>query len=233
LKDWQNTTNPPHKANPAVFPASNCQGCHNFDSWLGAKFDHSTTRFLLTNGHANLPCASCHINNNYNLTIAPTDCGNSGCHLTTWQQTNNPPHPKAGPSFAAANCANCHSLYGSLGQSKTTSDKQSSLNDSFGLTFAKIKGTGLLFDAHYSKFNSNFLSKNPTETVHLQLLGGYQKFSSPLSSNTNAKFVNGTLDWSLGHRFFMEGLFGWYQGTTMNYLQWSTVLGYRFGGLRR
>jgi hypothetical protein len=109
LKDWQNTTNPPHKANPSVFPSSNCQGCHSFDSWLGAKFDHSSTGFQLTNGHANVPCASCHINNNYNLQIAPTDCGNSGCHLSTWQQTTNPPHPKAGPVFAASNCVTCHS----------------------------------------------------------------------------------------------------------------------------
>ncbi|HEY1471271.1 MAG TPA: hypothetical protein VGF61_19670 [Candidatus Acidoferrum sp.] len=109
LKDWQNTTNPPHKSNPSVFPASNCQGCHSFDSWLGAKFDHSTTGFQLTNGHANVPCASCHINNNYNLQIAPTDCGHSGCHLSTWQQTTNPPHPKAGPAFAASNCVTCHS----------------------------------------------------------------------------------------------------------------------------
>jgi hypothetical protein len=54
-------------------------------------------------------CASCHINNNYTLTIAPTDCGNSGCHLTTWQQTNNPAHVSAGAPFAAANCSTCHS----------------------------------------------------------------------------------------------------------------------------
>jgi len=45
---------------------------------------------------------------NYALTIAPTDCGNSGCHLTTWQQTNAPPHASAGTTFAAANCATCH-----------------------------------------------------------------------------------------------------------------------------
>ncbi len=108
LKDWQSTTNPPHASAGPAFASSNCQGCHSFDSWLGAKFDHSTTGFLLTAGHANVPCSSCHINNNYNLQVAPTDCGNAGCHLTTWQQTNNPPHPKAGPAFAAANCSQCH-----------------------------------------------------------------------------------------------------------------------------
>ena len=108
LKDWQNTTNPPHASAGPAFAASNCQGCHNFDSWANAKFDHSTTGFPLTAGHANVPCTQCHVNNNYNLQIAPTDCGHSGCHLTTWQQTNNPPHPSAGPSFAIGNCSACH-----------------------------------------------------------------------------------------------------------------------------
>ncbi|HEY1471270.1 MAG TPA: hypothetical protein VGF61_19665 [Candidatus Acidoferrum sp.] len=134
------------------------------------------------------------------------------------------------------------SVYGSIGKSKTTSDTKSSLNDAFGITLANIRGTGLMFDAHYSRFNSDFgsgqyesasLSKSLTERVHLQILGGYQKFNSPFSANNNSKFVNGSVDWSIGHRFFIEGLFGWYQGTTLSYFQWSTVVGYRFGGLRR
>src|SRR5271165_5651899 len=107
LTDYQKTNNPPHLANTAVF-STTCNMCHSFDSWLNAKFDHTTTGFLLTQGHANVPCLSCHIGNNYHLMIAPTDCGNSGCHLTTWQQTNNPPHTSAGAIFAAANCSNCH-----------------------------------------------------------------------------------------------------------------------------
>jgi nitrate/TMAO reductase-like tetraheme cytochrome c subunit len=108
LKDWQSTTNPAHASAGPGFASANCQGCHTFDSWLTAKFDHSSTGFPLTAGHANVPCASCHINNNYNLQIAPTDCGNSGCHLSTWQQTNNPLHSTAGPSFGVANCSQCH-----------------------------------------------------------------------------------------------------------------------------
>ncbi len=108
LKDWQSTTNPPHASAGAAFASANCQSCHNFDSWFDAKFDHSSTGFALTNGHANVPCASCHIKNNYKLQISPTDCGNSGCHLPTWQQTNNPKHAAAGTAFAVANCSNCH-----------------------------------------------------------------------------------------------------------------------------
>jgi hypothetical protein len=108
LTDWQQTTNPVHPSAGTAFAAANCSSCHSFDNWLNAKFDHNSTGFLLTNGHANVACSLCHINNNYNLTIAPADCGNSQCHLTTWQQTNNPAHPSAGAAFAAANCSTCH-----------------------------------------------------------------------------------------------------------------------------
>jgi hypothetical protein len=106
MTDFQKTSNPNHVS--AKF-STKCETCHiSVDTWLNAKFDHSSTGFLLTNGHANVPCSSCHINNNYNLTTAPTDCGNSGCHQTTWVQTNNPVHSTAGPSFALANCVQCH-----------------------------------------------------------------------------------------------------------------------------
>ncbi len=113
LKDWQKTTNPPHASDPADFPAASCQGCHTtFDSWLGAVFtgNHAgpPINFPLTGGHAGVPCEQCHVGNNYHLQIAATDCGNSGCHLTTWQQTNNPTHSTAGPAFAVSNCSQCH-----------------------------------------------------------------------------------------------------------------------------
>ena len=112
LTTWQQTTNPVHPSAGAAFAAANCSTCHNTVSWTTATFDHSTTGFLLTNGHANVACASCHINNNYNLTIAPTGCGNSQCHLTLWQQTTTPVHSSSGPAFASANCSNCHTTAG-------------------------------------------------------------------------------------------------------------------------
>jgi hypothetical protein len=114
LTTWQQTANPKHSAAATVFPVATCSTCHNTVSWLTANFDHSTTGFPLTNSHQMAPagkvtaCTDCHLNNNYNLTIQPNDCGNSGCHLTTWQQTNNPVHPTAGAPFAAANCSTCH-----------------------------------------------------------------------------------------------------------------------------
>jgi hypothetical protein len=119
LTTWQQTTNPNHSAAATVFPIATCSNCHNTVSWLTANFDHASTGFPLTNSHQLAPagkvtaCTDCHINNNYNLTIQPTDCGNSQCHLNTnygggWQGTTNPVHSAAGTAFAAANCSNCH-----------------------------------------------------------------------------------------------------------------------------
>lgn len=134
------------------------------------------------------------------------------------------------------------SFYTSFGRSKASSDTKNSLNQAYGLTFGNIWKTGLFLDLHYSKFDSDFgsgqyesisLSKNLSESLRLQFLGGEQKFNTSFSSNSSAKFLNGTLDWTINRRFFLEGTYGWYQGTTMNYNQWSTIFGYRFGGLRR
>jgi hypothetical protein len=134
------------------------------------------------------------------------------------------------------------SLYADLGKSKANTDTKNSLNQAYGITFANIRSTGLFLDMHYSQFDSSFgsgryesvsLSKGLTDTLRLQVLGGNQKFNSPFSSNTSSKFVNGIVDWTISRRYFVEGLIGWYNGTTLNYTQWSTVFGYRFGGLRK
>jgi len=112
LTTWQKTTNPPHPSAGPAFSLANCSGCHTPKGWDTAIFDHTSTGFPLTFGHANVPCTSCHVSNNYNLQVLPNACGTSGCHLTTWQQTNNPVHSTSGPAFAAANCSNCHTTKG-------------------------------------------------------------------------------------------------------------------------
>jgi hypothetical protein len=134
------------------------------------------------------------------------------------------------------------SLYAAVGKSKASSDTKNSLNDAFGITFGNLFHTGRNLDLHYSKFDSAFgsgeyesvsLSKSLTDKLTLQVLGGNQLFNSPLTANTNAKFVNATLDWTISRRYFAEGLYGWYSGNAMSYNQWSTLFGYRWGGLRK
>jgi hypothetical protein len=133
-------------------------------------------------------------------------------------------------------------LYASLGKSNATTDKKSSLNQAYGISMGSIGNTGIFADLHYSKFDSSFgsgkytslsLSKSVSDTLHLQVYGGHQIYNTSLSNNTNSNFVNGVVDWNVGVRYFLEGNFGYYHGTSLSYTQWSTVFGYRLGGTRR
>jgi len=55
------------------------------------------------------------------------------------------------------------------------------------------------------------------------LLGGHQTFNSALTTNSNFQFREQHRGLEHRTRYFVEGNFGWYRGTSMNYQQWSTV----------
>jgi len=73
----------------------NCASCHSKTTWLNAKFDHSQTKFPLTNKHADVPCAACHLQNHYKNT--PDQC--ASCHA--------PDDVHRGTRTGG--CAQCHS----------------------------------------------------------------------------------------------------------------------------
>ena len=98
MPDYQKTTNPNHVS--ANFPTT-CQLCHNTMAWQPASFDHNSVGFPLTNGHANLQCTQCHVNNNYNLTSGACNL----CHMPDYNGTNNPNHAAAG---FPTSCQTCH-----------------------------------------------------------------------------------------------------------------------------
>jgi hypothetical protein len=129
-----------------------------------------------------------------------------------------------------------------VGRSKNTTDRASSWNQMYGLTFGEIRNTGLQLDLRYTKFNSSFgqgdyqlvsLSRNLSDRFRVQVQGGMQHLNSAFSANSNSKFVTSTVDWAIGPRYFMEGLFSWNKGTTMNYQQMNFTFGYRFGSFGR
>jgi hypothetical protein len=102
MTDYNNTNNPNH-AQQGI--STSCENCHTVNNWTGAAFDHSGAGFPLTGGHANVPCSQCHINNNYNLTSKAC----SGCHMTDYNNTNNPNHKQQG---IATTCEVCHAIAG-------------------------------------------------------------------------------------------------------------------------
>jgi hypothetical protein len=98
--DFTGTTNPPHVS--SGFP-TDCTQCHNTTSWTTSTFNHNNTSFPLTGAHTTVPCASCHINNNFGPNI-PTTCVN--CHQADYNGTTNPAHVAAG---FPTDCTICHS----------------------------------------------------------------------------------------------------------------------------
>jgi hypothetical protein len=129
-----------------------------------------------------------------------------------------------------------------VGRSKSSTDTASSLNQMYGLTFGEIRNTGLQLDLRYTKFNSSFgqgdyqfvsLSRAIGDRFHVQVQGGMQHLTSAFSTNSFSKFVTSTVDWTIGPRYFFEGLFSWNMGTSMNYQQTNFTFGYRFGGRLR
>lgn len=129
-----------------------------------------------------------------------------------------------------------------LGKSDSSTDKMPSWNQMYGLTFGEIKKTGLQLDLRYTKFNSSFgqgsyefvsVSRSLADRFHVQLQAGTQHLNSAFSTNSNSKFVTSIVDWSIGPRYFFEGLYSWNTGTSMNYQQTNFTFGYRFGGRLR
>jgi hypothetical protein len=99
LKDYQGTNNPSHVS--AGFPQQ-CEMCHSTTNWTSAKFNHAATGWPLTGFHATMQCSQCHTNGNFGLTS--TAC--VSCHLTDYQNTNNPNHVAGG---FPQQCDVCHS----------------------------------------------------------------------------------------------------------------------------
>jgi hypothetical protein len=129
-----------------------------------------------------------------------------------------------------------------IGRSKSSTDTSTSLNQMYGISFGEIRNTGLHLDLRYTKFDSSFgrgtyeyisLSKSISDRLHVSVQGGTQHLISSFSTNSNSRFITGTADWSIGTRYFLEGLYTWNSGTTMTYRQMNLTFGYRFGGFRK
>lgn len=97
--DYNRTTKPAHAA--AGF-ATTCESCHRATdaSWVGGAFNHSAT-FALVGVHAQVACATCHVNNVFRGTAR--DC--VGCHRNDYNRTTSPNHAAAGYSTT---CDQCH-----------------------------------------------------------------------------------------------------------------------------
>jgi hypothetical protein len=127
--------------------------------------------------------------------------------------------------------------YASVGQSNTSNDNGSSLNELFGLSMFHIWKTGLGIDARYSKFDSAFASgkystlsinRDLGERFRLDLQAGRYDYNSSLAQTSNSYFGNAILDMDLGARLFFQSMFTAQRGGSIDYNQWTSTVGYRF-----
>jgi hypothetical protein len=128
-------------------------------------------------------------------------------------------------------------LYTEVGRSTRSGDARSSLNQMYGITFARLWNTGLHADLHYAKFDSAYargnyraiaLSRNFGESFQAQVQVGKQAFVSPFSADNGSKFVNASLETQLAAHYFLAGGYNLQRGLVQNYDQWYLSLGYRF-----
>lgn len=82
-----------------IYQSPACLACHPTGD-ADVIFDHNTTGFLLTDGHANVDCISCHASG---FQGTSTQC--SACHMPQFNQSVNPNHISLNLS---TDCATCH-----------------------------------------------------------------------------------------------------------------------------
>ena len=141
LKDFQGTTNPNHVQQGFT---QTCETCHNTGAWQPAQFDHSKSGFPLTGAHAAVQCAQCHVNGNYNLTS--TACVT--CHLTDFQNTNNPSHVQANFPQTCQQCHNTTSWNGATFDHSTTGFALTGAHNTLQCSQCHINGNYTLTSAN-------------------------------------------------------------------------------------
>jgi hypothetical protein len=128
-----------------------------------------------------------------------------------------------------------------LGRSNGTGDTKSSLNQMYGITVGRLPWIHLRSDLHYAKFDSSFgsgsyksfsLSRQISDRLRLEVLLGQQNFASTLTTNTNSKFITGTVETTLGPHYYLQGNFTTNRGD-LSYDQMMFSIGYRFDSKRK
>ena len=134
------------------------------------------------------------------------------------------------------------SVYNNFGQSNKSGDPNSSLNQLYGVTVARLWFTGIRGDVRYSKFNSSFgrgdyraasISRSFKEALRLEITAGKQNFVSSLNTTTNYKLLGSTIDLNLGGHYFVESSFNTQRSAQQNFDQWLVTMGYRFDSGKR
>jgi len=132
--------------------------------------------------------------------------------------------------------------YFSVGKSNTSTDTKPAWNTMSGASMSSIWKTGITADARYARFDSAFaagyyrtlsLSRDVNDRWRVNLQGGRQTFSAPLSKDTGGYFANILTESDFGSRYFFDAGFTTQRGGTEQYNQWMGTIGIRFDNRAR
>jgi hypothetical protein len=133
------------------------------------------------------------------------------------------------------------SVFTQVGRAKSIADTKKMWNSIYGVSLADILKSGFHADFRYAKFASSFgqgdypalsVARNLNNNVQVEFVAGSQSLASDSTTNTSSHFVTSSATWNLGPRYFFETGYTWSRGISMNYQQWNTMFGYRFGTFR-
>jgi hypothetical protein len=133
-------------------------------------------------------------------------------------------------------------LFANTGRSSRTGDQKPSWNYMGGATASDIFKSGIRGEYRYSKFDSSFgrgsyqslsATRDLGEGLHFEIQAGQQSVNSAFTSQSRARFVNGSMDWNIGAHYFLGFGATVYRGQAQHYNQYFFNLGYRFDNRRR
>lgn len=128
-------------------------------------------------------------------------------------------------------------VYGQLGRNDRRGDTQASSNYLLGYTWGNVPFLHVRADFRTSRFSSSFgsgryhavsLTRELTEDFRVQVQGGQQQFIGNLTNGSRARFIDMSLEWSLGMHYFLGLGSTVYRGDVQRYDQIFLDLGYRF-----
>lgn len=128
-------------------------------------------------------------------------------------------------------------IYSNAGRSSRTGDTKASWNYLYGAAACNILGSGVRADYRYSRFDSSFgrgtyqslaLDREIEEVLRFEVQAGQQDLLSSLTGQNRARYLNGSMDWFIGARYFVGLGLSVYRGQVQKYNQYSLSFGYRF-----
>ncbi len=132
-------------------------------------------------------------------------------------------------------------IFANTGRSSRTGDGRPTWNYIGGAWLGNILGSRIRGEYRYSRFDTSFgrgiyqtvlFNREVGEGLRFELQAGQQSIQSALTTQSRARFINGSVDWYIGANYFIEAGATAYRGQVQSYNQYFITLSYRFDNHR-